>query len=108
MWVCLYYCQKLCNYCNIHSLSQKGIIPDLLSHYMNTILVVLCYVQEVVLVFMVNGQIGRLRTVVRKECKVVFVPKFCLQNIKPERMLQFFVMCMGEIIKCTAIGCRPK
>jgi len=78
MWVCLYYCQKLCNFCNILSLSQKGIIPDLLSHYMDTLLVVLRYVQEVVLVFMVNVQIGWLRTAVRKERKVVFVPKFCL------------------------------
>jgi hypothetical protein len=56
---------------------------------------------------MVNGQIGRLRTGVLMERKVVFVPKFCLQNIKPGRVLQFFVMCMDEIIRCTAIGCRP-
>ena len=44
---------------------------------------------------MVNGQIGRLRTGIWMERKVVFVPKFCLQNIKPGKMLQF--LCMGEI-----------
>jgi len=59
--------------------------------------------------FMINCQIGRLRTGVRMEHKVVFLPKFCcLQNIKPGKMLLFFVMCMGEIIKCTAMGFRPQ
>jgi len=45
---------------------------------MDTILVVFLYVQEAVLMFMVNCQIGRPRTGVRMERKVVFVPKFCL------------------------------
>jgi hypothetical protein len=49
-------------------------------HGYNFVSVLICYVQEVVVVSMVNCQIGRLRTAVRKERKVVFVPKFCLST----------------------------
>jgi hypothetical protein len=67
-----------------------------------------CYVPEVVLVFMVNGQIGRLRTGVRMERRVVlYRSSVCLQNIKPRKMLQYFVMCMSEIINGVAIRCMP-
>jgi len=47
---------------------------------MDTILVVLLYVQEVFLMLMINCQIGKLRTGVRMERKVVFLQRFCLSG----------------------------